>query len=60
MKYIVEATFTFEEIEADSEEDAESLVDQCFTFYVHHPQNNNMVNPYYSTYPKYSEYKENN
>jgi hypothetical protein len=48
MKYIVEVTFTFDDIEADSEEQAQAIVDGCFTSYVHHPTNNNMVNPDYS------------
>ena len=58
MKYIVEATYTFEDVEADDEEQAQALVDQCFNFYVRHPQNNSMVNPDYSVYPKYSEYEK--
>ena len=47
MKYTVEVTFIFDDVEADSEEQAQQVVDGQFTFYVHHPDSNLMVNPDY-------------
>jgi hypothetical protein len=44
-KFFVDVTFTFMDIEAESEDEARDIVDSCFTTYVRHPVSDSNISP---------------